>query len=136
MRVKCNFCGTDMAKGIGILHAYRDGTVYSFCSRKCETNMLKLKRKPQKVKWTARYHEEKAIRMHGKEKKEKAVKKEQVKAKTTRAERKAKREEKKKAIKAKKKAMRKGAKPKKAEKKAGVSAPKAATPQKAKKGAE
>lgn len=105
--MKCKFCGTNIEKGTGIVHAYKDGSVYPFCSRKCETNMLKLKRKPQRVKWTARYHEEKAIRMHGKEEKEKKVKKEKVKKKATRAERKAKREakkaEKKKVKKTKKK---------------------------------
>jgi len=125
--MKCSFCGTEMAKGTGMLHAYKDSTIYSFCSRKCETNMLKLKRKPQKVRWTARYQEEKSIRMHGKEKKEKVVKTEKVKAKATRAERKAKREEKKKTIKAKKKELKKGGAK---AKKAGASA---ATPQKAEK---
>ena len=110
--MKCNFCGAEIEKGTGMLHAYKDGTVYSFCSRKCEANMLKLKRKPQKAKWTARYHEEKAIRMHGKEKKEKAVKKEKVKTKASRAERKAKRDDKKKAIKAKKKELKKQGKEK------------------------
>jgi len=92
--MKCVFCGTNIPKGTGMLHAYKDGTIYSFCSRKCETNQLKLKRKPQKVKWTARYHEEKQIRIHGKEKKKVVVKKE-TKKKTTRAERKTKREAKK-----------------------------------------
>lgn len=108
--MRCNFCGADIAKGTGMIHAYRDGTIYSFCSGKCEANMLKLKRKPQKVKWTARYHEEKAIRMHGKEKKAEKTEKRVTKKKTTRAERKAKREtkkaekKKKKAVPAKKKA--------------------------------
>ena len=93
--MKCKFCGAEIKKGTGILHAFKDGTVYAFCSRKCETNLLKLKRKPQRVKWTARYHEEKEIRMHGKEEKVKKVKKEKVKKKATRAERKIKREAKK-----------------------------------------
>ena len=94
--MKCSFCGTEMEKGTGMLHAYKDGSVYPFCSRKCEKNMLKLKRKPQRIKWTARYHEEKAIRMHGKGEKKaekEAVKKDSKKA--SRAERKAKRETKK-----------------------------------------
>ena len=104
--MKCNFCGVDIQKGTGMIHAYKDGTVYSFCSRKCETNMLKLKRKPQRVKWTARYHEEKAIRMHGKEKKVLKTK-ETTKKKTSRADRRAKREAKKAEVK-KKKAAPKG----------------------------
>jgi len=122
-KVKCNFCGAEIEKGTGMLHAYKDGTVYSFCSRKCEANMLKLKRKPQKAKWTARYHEEKAIRMHGKEKKEKAVKKEKAKTKATRAERRAKRDEKKKALKAKKKELKKQGKEKPKAEKEEVGAP-------------
>ena len=93
--MKCRFCGAEIKKGTGILHVYKDGTIYPFCSRKCETNFLKLKRKPQRVKWTARYHEEKEIRMHGKEEKVKKEKKEKVKKKATRAERKTRREAKK-----------------------------------------
>jgi len=32
----------------------RDGTVYFFCSSKCEKNMLKLKRVPRKIKWVTK----------------------------------------------------------------------------------
>lgn len=106
--MKCSFCGTEIVKGTGFLYVYKDGTIHNFCSRKCEANMLKLKRKPQKVKWTARYHEEKNIRMHGKEKKKTiSTKKETTKKKASRAERKAKREAKKAAIAKKKKEIEK-----------------------------
>ncbi len=30
----------------------KDGTIYNFCSGKCEKNMLKLKRKSSALKWT------------------------------------------------------------------------------------
>jgi large subunit ribosomal protein L24e len=65
--MKCSFCGENMLRGRGILYAKRDGDILSFCSKKCEINMLDLGRKPQKVRWTRRYIEEKDIRMHGKE---------------------------------------------------------------------
>jgi large subunit ribosomal protein L24e len=91
--VKCSFCGADIPVGTGVLQAYKDGSLYPLCSRKCEVNMLVLGRKPQKAKWTHRYHEEKAIRVHGGEKAdvvEKVV--EKVIRKGARADRKAKRE--------------------------------------------
>ena len=112
--MKCSFCGDNIAPGTGILFSQRDGTVYAFCSKKCEKNQLVLKRKPQKVKWAQRYIEEKKIKLHGKEK----VEKEHVrvtKKKTTKKERRDARVEKKTAIKAdkKKRKAEKGKSPKK-----------------------
>ena len=49
--MKCSFCGKEIEFGKAKIYALKDGTKYYFCSSKCEKNMLKLKRKPAKVKW-------------------------------------------------------------------------------------
>ncbi|MFQ5892617.1 MAG: 50S ribosomal protein L24e [Candidatus Methanofastidiosia archaeon] len=50
--MKCNFCGYDIERGRGKMFVKKDGSVLYFCSSKCEKNLLKLKRKPRKFKWT------------------------------------------------------------------------------------
>ncbi|MFQ6051902.1 MAG: 50S ribosomal protein L24e [Candidatus Hydrothermarchaeota archaeon] len=50
---KCSFCKNDMKPGTGKMFVKNDGTIFYFCSSKCEKNMLKLKRIPRKVKWTS-----------------------------------------------------------------------------------
>lgn len=42
-----------MKPGTGKMFVKNDGTIFYFCSSKCEKNMLKLKRIPRKVKWTS-----------------------------------------------------------------------------------
>lgn len=54
--VKCSFCGDDLPIGGGKLYAKKDGTTYHFCTNKCEKNMIVLKRKPVKTKWTNAYN--------------------------------------------------------------------------------
>jgi len=49
---KCTFCGEDIKKGTGKIFVLKTGKSYHFCSNKCEKNMLKLKRKPLKTRWT------------------------------------------------------------------------------------
>lgn len=71
----CTFCGTDIEKGTGSMFVKKDGTQYFFCTKKCEKNMLKLKRKPRKVGWTDEYHKVKALERLGKKEKKKVVKK-------------------------------------------------------------
>ncbi|MBO8179240.1 MAG: 50S ribosomal protein L24e [Archaeoglobus sp.] len=51
----CSFCGYDIEPGTGKMYVRRDGRVFYFCSGKCEKNMLKLKRKARKLKWTKHY---------------------------------------------------------------------------------
>jgi large subunit ribosomal protein L24e len=53
MEQKCSFCETPLEPGCGTMFVKRDGTVYYFCSSKCERNMLKLRRKRRKVRWAA-----------------------------------------------------------------------------------
>ncbi|MBI2597765.1 MAG: 50S ribosomal protein L24e [Candidatus Diapherotrites archaeon] len=64
--VNCSFCGNFIEKGTGKIFAKKDGTIYNFCSRKCEKNQLKLGRSPQNVKWTKAFHKIKAIMKKGK----------------------------------------------------------------------
>jgi len=42
-----------------MLYVKNDGSVLYFCSSKCRKNMLILKRKPEKYKWTTYYVKQK-----------------------------------------------------------------------------
>ena len=50
--MKCSFCGVNIEKGTGKIFVRKTGKVLYFCSNKCEKNMIKLGRKPRKIKWT------------------------------------------------------------------------------------
>ena len=65
--VKCSFCGKELPAGGGKLYAKKDGTTYHFCSNKCEKNLIVLKRKPVKIKWTAAYNKLKQTLLSSKE---------------------------------------------------------------------
>ncbi len=60
----CSFCGKEIEPGTGKMYVMRNGTVYYFCSSKCQKNMLKLHRIPRKVRWTEAYRKEKKVRLH------------------------------------------------------------------------
>lgn len=60
---ECNFCGTDIEPGTGMVYIRRDGAVINFCSKKCRVNMVKLKRVPRKTRWTREYHNLKSIKL-------------------------------------------------------------------------
>ena len=49
---KCSFCNVDIEKGTGKIVVSSAGKIRNFCSMKCEKNMIKLKRKSVKLKWT------------------------------------------------------------------------------------
>ncbi|MAH32891.1 50S ribosomal protein L24e [archaeon] len=53
--VKCTFCGNNMPIGTGKMFVQKDAKILYFCSMKCEKNLLKLKRKPIKTRWSTRY---------------------------------------------------------------------------------
>lgn len=55
---KCTFCGNSLIKGKGKMYVYASGKLAYFCTNKCEKNLIKLKRKPLKVKWTEYYRKE------------------------------------------------------------------------------
>ena len=48
---KCSFCNRNIESGTGKIYAKKDGTVYYFCSSKCEKNMVGLKRVPRRIEW-------------------------------------------------------------------------------------
>jgi large subunit ribosomal protein L24e len=48
----CSFCNKEIKRGTGKMFVRNDGRIYHFCTHKCEKNLLKLKRKPVKFKWT------------------------------------------------------------------------------------
>lgn len=48
----CNFCGTMIEPGTGKMFVKRDGSIFYFCSTKCENNN-KLGRVPRRVAWTS-----------------------------------------------------------------------------------
>jgi large subunit ribosomal protein L24e len=47
----CSFCGKQLEPGTGKMLVKKDGTIYYFCSAKCENNH-KLGRVPRRVQWT------------------------------------------------------------------------------------
>jgi len=51
----CSFCGKSIEKGTGKMFVFISGKILYFDKSKCEKNMLKLKRKPHKIKWTKEY---------------------------------------------------------------------------------
>jgi len=53
--VNCSFCGKQIIPGTGKIFVLNIGKILYFCSNKCEKNMLKLKRKSSKLKWTKFY---------------------------------------------------------------------------------
>ena len=45
----------EVERGTGKIYVKKEGTVFQFCSGKCERNLLKLGRAPQFTEWTASY---------------------------------------------------------------------------------
>ena len=52
--MKCTFCNENIEAGTGVMFVKNDGKVFYFCSKKCEKNMLKLRREPKNVKWVSK----------------------------------------------------------------------------------
>ncbi|OYT30866.1 MAG: 50S ribosomal protein L24 [Thermoprotei archaeon] len=50
---RCSFCGRVIQPGKGMMYVRNDGSILRFCSSKCYKSMLKLRRDPRKLKWTA-----------------------------------------------------------------------------------
>src|SRR5204862_6324171 len=50
-RRSCSFCGNEIEPGTGKMFIRKDGTVFLFCSHKCQSNLLHLGRVPR---WTPR----------------------------------------------------------------------------------
>jgi len=47
----CSFCGIQLEPGTGKMFIKKDGSIFYFCSTKCENNQ-KLGRVPRRVEWT------------------------------------------------------------------------------------
>ncbi len=89
--MECSFCNADIEKGTEKIYVTSRGDMLYFCSNKCEKNMLKLRRKARRVKWTSEYRKEKNARLKvsaGKESGKKQKKKESGEAKKKEAEKK------------------------------------------------
>ncbi|MBN1502974.1 50S ribosomal protein L24e [Candidatus Woesearchaeota archaeon] len=54
---RCSFCGEQIEPGTGKMFVKKDAKIFYFCSRKCEKNLLKLKRKPRTTRWTREFHQ-------------------------------------------------------------------------------
>jgi large subunit ribosomal protein L24e len=50
--VNCTFCGSAIEAGTGKMYIKRDGSVFHFCSSKCQRNQVQLGRVNRHVKWT------------------------------------------------------------------------------------
>jgi len=61
--MECSFCGREIRKGLESNYVTSKGKIHSFCSSKCEKNLLKLNRNKRNVKWTKEYRKEKEARL-------------------------------------------------------------------------
>jgi len=52
--MNCSFCETTLKQGTGITFVRKTGKTLNFCTRKCEKNLIQLKRKPRKTKWVTK----------------------------------------------------------------------------------
>jgi large subunit ribosomal protein L24e len=55
LNLSCSFCGKSIEPGTGLMFVRNDNQRFYFCSHKCESNMLKLRRRARRVKWTESY---------------------------------------------------------------------------------
>ena len=61
IRRTCSFCGNEIEPGTGKMFIKKDGTVFVFCSSKCQLNMLKLGRVPRWTPWTQAFRRAKGV---------------------------------------------------------------------------
>ena len=60
-RRSCSFCGNDIEPGTGKMFIKKDGTIFLFCSSKCQANLLKLGRVPRWTPWTQAFRRATAL---------------------------------------------------------------------------
>ncbi|MBI2148289.1 50S ribosomal protein L24e [Candidatus Woesearchaeota archaeon] len=60
--VKCSFCGHNIEQGTGKMLAKNDGSIFYYCSNKCEKNQIKLGRIPRNIKWTEEFRKTKTTK--------------------------------------------------------------------------
>jgi len=56
---KCSFCSNTLETGTGVMFVKNDGKVLYFCSKKCERNMVNLRRESKDVRWVTKKKKEK-----------------------------------------------------------------------------
>ena len=54
-RKVCTYCGNEIEPGTGKMYVRKDGTIFNFCSNKCQKGLLKLGRIPRRVRWTKNF---------------------------------------------------------------------------------
>ena len=57
--MKCNFCRKEIEQGRGKMFVRNDGKTFYFCGSKCQKNMMKLKRVPDRQNWIIKEKKEK-----------------------------------------------------------------------------
>ena len=62
--MNCTFCGDAIEVGTGKMYIKKDGTVFHFCTAKCQANQVELGRVNRHVGWTAAAAEAKQIAKH------------------------------------------------------------------------
>ncbi len=50
----CSFCNSEIPKGTGEIYVLHDGTSLNFCSSKCRSNHVNLRREGRLMKWTSK----------------------------------------------------------------------------------
>ncbi|MDD3175188.1 MAG: 50S ribosomal protein L24e [Candidatus Nanoarchaeia archaeon] len=58
--VECSFCGKEINPGTGKMYIKKDGTVFNFCSSKCQKTQIDRKYKARITPWTKLFHALKA----------------------------------------------------------------------------
>ena len=58
--VDCSFCGKTIAPGTGKLFIKKDGSVFNFCSSKCQKTQIKRGYKARITPWTKMFRTMKA----------------------------------------------------------------------------
>jgi large subunit ribosomal protein L24e len=59
----CTFCGHEITVGTGKMYVQKDAKILWFCSRRCEKNLLKMKRIPREQRYTVEGRKYKAQQM-------------------------------------------------------------------------
>ena len=64
--VDCSFCGKSINPGTGKMYGKKDGTVFNFCSSKCQNAQIKRGFKHRVTPWTKLFNNLKAIKLQKK----------------------------------------------------------------------
>ena len=62
--MNCTFCGDAIEQGTGKMYIKKDGSVYHFCTAKCQANQVELGRINRHVRWTQAAADAKTVAKH------------------------------------------------------------------------